>query len=60
MELEFDVEGGKGKTVQRESTIFLEMHPLNVLDQRITDVVEVLDAATWEHERPRILRDTVR
>lgn len=50
----------EGETVQRESATFLEMHPLNVFDQRITEVVEVLDAVTWEHDRPRIPSEAVR
>ncbi|WP_255171280.1 hypothetical protein [Natrononativus amylolyticus] len=44
----------QGETVQRENAAFLDVHPLNVFDQRIEDLVEVLNALTWEDGVPRL------
>lgn len=50
----------RGETVQRESAAFLDSHPLNVFDQRIDDLVDVLDALTWEHTVPDVPTQAVR
>ena len=47
-------------TVQRERAAFLDTHPLNVFDQRITDLVDILDALTWEDSVPHLPTDAVR
>ncbi|WP_254532850.1 hypothetical protein [Natrinema gelatinilyticum] len=49
-----------GETVQRASATFLDMHPMNVFDQRITDLVELVDAVSWETDRPRVPDQAVR
>jgi hypothetical protein len=47
-------------TVQRERAAFLDTHPLNVFDQRINELVDVLDALTWEDSGPHLPTDAVR
>lgn len=49
----------QGSTVQRVAAPFLDAHPLNVLDQRITDLVGVLAALTWDEGVPRVHVDAV-
>ena len=49
-----------GETVQRDSAEFLDTHPLNVFDQRVDDLVDVLDALTWEHTTPQVPKQAVR
>ena len=49
----------RGETVQREKAAFLDMHPLNVYDQRIDDLVDTLNALTWENELPRVPKQAV-
>ncbi|SEH66982.1 hypothetical protein SAMN05192561_1271 [Halopenitus malekzadehii] len=49
-----------GETVQRETAEFLGTHPLNVLDERIDDLVDVLDALTWDDGIPRVPKQAVR
>lgn len=58
-ECHFQLDYG-GKTVQRESATFLDRHPMNVFDHRITDLVELVDAVSWENDRPRVPTQTVR
>ncbi|WP_136601213.1 hypothetical protein [Salinigranum halophilum] len=55
LQLDYD-----GETVQRESVTFHDMHPMNVFDQRITDLVELVDAVSWENNRPRVPNQAVR
>lgn len=50
----------QGETVQREEAEFLDVHPLNVLDRRLGDLVEVLDALTWEDGIPRLPNEAIR
>lgn len=49
-----------GDTVQRETATFLDKHPLNVFDQRIDDLVDVLDTLTWKNTKPRVPKQAVR
>lgn len=49
-----------GETVQREAAAFLDTHPMNVFDRRITDLVELVAAVSWETERPRVPNQAVR
>lgn len=42
------------ETVQRDAAAFLDRHPMNVFDQRITDLVELVDAVSWETDQPRV------
>jgi len=44
----------RGKTVQREEAAFLDVHPLNVFDHRIDDLVDVLEALTWDDGTPSV------
>ena len=55
--LQIDYEGA---TVQRAEAEFLDVHPLNVLDRRIDDLVEVLDALTWEDGVPHLPTEAIR
>lgn len=50
----------QGKTIQRSQAEFLDIHPLNVLDQRIDDLVDSLDAITWGDGRPTVPEQVVR
>ena len=50
----------QGETVQRESAVFLDTHPLNVFDQRIEDLVSVLVALTWEDTTPHVPHQAIR
>lgn len=50
----------QGETVQRDAAACIDTHPLNVFDRRITDLVELVDAVSWESERPRIPDQAVR
>ncbi|MFW5924405.1 MAG: hypothetical protein ACOCSP_02255 [archaeon] len=50
----------RGETIQREEATFLDVHPLNVFDRRIDDLVEILEAITWDEERPHLPKDAVR
>lgn len=50
----------EGETVQRESATFLDRHPMNVFDQRIDHLVDIVDAVTWENDRPRVPSKVVR
>lgn len=44
----------RGETVQRDTAEFLDTHPLNVFDERIDDLVDVLDTLTWDNATPRV------
>jgi hypothetical protein len=48
------------ETVQRESATFLDAHPLNVFNQRLDDLVGIIDALTWENQLPTIPDHAVR
>ena len=50
----------RGETVQRAAAEFLDVHPLNVLDRRLDDLVAVLDALTWEDGVPALPTEAVR
>jgi len=50
----------RGETVQRDEAAFLDMHPLNVYDQRIDDLVDTLNELTWEDEPPSVPTQAVR
>ncbi|MEY7849543.1 hypothetical protein AB7C87_10150 [Natrarchaeobius sp. A-rgal3] len=50
----------QGETVQREEAEFLDEHPLNVFDRRIADLVDVLDALTWEDGVPHLPNEAIR
>ncbi|NGM70160.1 hypothetical protein G6M89_14275 [Natronolimnobius sp. AArcel1] len=49
-----------GETVQRETATFLDSHPLNVFDQRIDDLVSILEAVTWVESVPHVPTQAVR
>jgi len=49
-----------GQTVQRSQAEFLDVHPLNVLDQRTDDLVAILDALTFKEGRPTVPEQLVR
>ena len=48
------------ETVQRESATFLDAHPLNVFNQRLDDLVGIIDALAWENQLPTIPDHAVR
>lgn len=50
----------QGETVQRATANFLDRHPLNVFDQRLTDLAALLEALTWTPDQPRIPPHAVR
>lgn len=50
----------QGETVQRERAEYLDVHPLNVFDQRTDDLVNVLDAIIWEEGVPHLPKNAVR
>ena len=43
-----------GETVQRDPSAFLDSHPLNVFEQRTTDLVSILDELYWDNEQPSV------
>jgi len=49
-----------GETVQRSEAEFIDMHPLNVFDRRIDDLVDVLDALTWVDGVPSLPTEAIR
>lgn len=50
----------QGETVQRNAAVFLDSHPLNVFDQRLTDLVAMLDVLTWENNQPQVPNKDIR
>lgn len=46
-------------TVQRTKAAVLDQHPLNVFDHRITQLVDVLTAVTWDTDHPTVPPQTV-
>ena len=50
----------EGETIQRATAEFLDVHPLNVLDRRLDDLVAVLDALTWEDCVPAVPTEAIR
>ncbi len=44
----------QGETVQRDAASFLDTHPLNVFEQRMDQLVNVLDCLTWDDGSPTI------
>lgn len=48
------------ETVQRQPAAFLDVHPLNVFDQRTDHLVEILDALTWTDDRPEVPEHAIR
>jgi len=49
----------QGETVQRESAAFLDVHPLNVFDRRIDDLVDILDVIDWDDDIPSVSKENV-
>lgn len=47
------------RTVQRDSADYLDIHPLNVFDQRVNQLGTILDALTWTDECPSVPRQTI-
>jgi len=50
----------QGETVQRATAEFLDIHPLNVLDRRLDDLVAILDALAWEDGVPTLPVEAIR
>lgn len=50
----------RGQTVQRAAATFLDMHPLNVFDQRMTHLSGLVEAVTWDDDQPRVPTQAVR
>lgn len=50
----------RGETVQRAEAAFLDVHPLNVFDRRTDDLVDVLDALTWDDATPCVPEAAIR
>lgn len=50
----------EGETVQREAATVLDMHPMNVFDQRLTHLVDLIDTVSWENDRPRVPNHAIR
>jgi DUF1680 family protein len=50
----------QGKTVQRSAASLLDAHPLNVYEHRLNQVVEVIDALTWNDGLPSVPEQAVR
>lgn len=50
----------QGETVQREEATFLDRHPRNVADQRAEDLVDVLNAITWQDDLPNLPQEAIR
>jgi hypothetical protein len=50
----------RGETVQRDTAEFLDTHPLNVFDERIDDLVDILDALTWDNSTPCVPKQAIR
>lgn len=50
----------QGETVQREGAAFLDVHPLNVFDRRIDDLVDILGAVNWNEDIPSVENQEIR
>jgi len=50
----------QGETVQRAAAEFLDVHPLNVVDRRLDDLVAVLDALMWGDNAPVLPTEAIR
>ena len=50
----------RGETTQRSEAALLDAHPLNVLDRRLDDLVDALDALTWDGGTPSLPAEAVR
>lgn len=50
----------RGETVQRDEASFLDTHPLNVFDRRTDQLLELLDAMTWDDGVPTVPASAVR
>lgn len=50
----------RDETVQRAAAEFLDVHPLNVLDRRLDDLVAVLDSLTWDGGVPSVPTEAIR
>jgi len=50
----------QGETVQRASATFLDIHPRNVFDQRMSHLVDLITAVTWEHGHPTVPDQAIR
>lgn len=49
----------QGETVQRAAAEYLDRHPLNVLEQRLNDLVTVLNTLTWDNTAPTLPSDAI-
>lgn len=49
----------QGDTVRRVEAAFLDAHPLNVFDRRLDDLVDVLDALTWDDGTPSLPKEAI-
>jgi len=49
-----------GETVQREKAEFLDLHPLNVFEQRTDDLINLIDALHWETDLPCVPEHAIR
>ncbi|MFB6283654.1 MAG: hypothetical protein ABEK59_06935 [Halobacteria archaeon] len=47
------------ETIQREPAEFLDKHPLNVFEQRTTQLVEVIDSLTYEEGLPTVAEEEI-
>lgn len=50
----------RGETTQRSEAAFLDAHPLNVLDRRLDDLADALDALAWDDGTPSLPPGAVR
>jgi len=44
----------EGETVDRQSAVFLDAHPLAVLEQRLQQLPSILSRLSWEADRPSL------
>lgn len=50
----------RGETLQRKQSAFLDLHPLNVVDQCTDALVTVLNALTWDGDVPHVPEEAIR
>ncbi len=48
------------ETIQRDKAVFMDNHPLNVFEQRMDDLVVIIDSLSWEDGLPAIPKSVVR
>ncbi|AUX09166.1 hypothetical protein AArcSl_1537 [Halalkaliarchaeum desulfuricum] len=44
----------RDETLARKPAVFHDIHPVNVLEQRLSLVPSILELVTWEYNRPRL------